>query len=453
MSDDNLESLDNASLRKKCLEYGLPNVPITDTSRKLLIRKLRTAMTGETDDKKKSNRRETIHVTKIPSLVESNANSNTNTDEAPKRPPSRMNRRTIAATSVTSTVDDTTLPESDKTKPITERRRSVRSQVESELNPPAPVIPISQKRKTAVILAEEDEDDEDDVILLEAAEQSEKEIVIPRARRSVSLSKTGVVTTSYSQETVATPPTVNETESESEYDFTSKYASLYEPIARPLAQSQPITRETSYGLSEPKVVMEPDRTLSFRTTSVNRTSIEPEILYNKPLIPGPSVAPGGTSRYSSLGSGYSSSNTASSVTTSSTRRYTSAGGGSGGYGIPTTPAPKYSSMFDDQEENDENQPETPYLSDFARKLERLKAEPLVKGVETPRNVPMKRDTQRFQHSSSIVGRRSTMQTDSSVADSFKNFLFALDRKYKLKRNLSILFVVILILFIYIVFIN
>ncbi|XP_055920288.1 otefin-like [Eupeodes corollae] len=435
MSDDNLESLDNASLRKKCLEFGLPNVPITDTSRKLLIRKLRVAMNGEVDDKKK-NRRETIHVTKIPSLVESNVNAVV--EDAPKRPPSRINRRTIAATSVTSTVDDTSLPESSRPEPITERRRSVRAQAETEA--PAPVIAVSQKRKTAAVLAEEDEDD-DDVILLEAAEQSEREIIIPRGRRSVSLSKTGVVTTSYSQETVAAPPpppTVNETESESEYDFTSKYASLYEPIARPLTQSQPLMRDTSYGLSEPKVVVEPDnQTLSFRTTSVNSMSIEPEKVYNKPSLPA-------ASRYSSLGSGYSS-NTASSITTSTTRRYTS-----GGYGTTNTPAPKYSSMYDDQEENDENQPETPYLSDFARKLERLKAEPLVKGAETPRNVPMKRETQRFH--SSISGRRSTMQTDS-VADSFKNFLFALDRKYKLKRNFSILFVVILILFIYIVFIN
>lgn len=429
MSDDNLESLDNASLRKKCLEFGLPNVPITDTSRKLLIRKLRVAMNGEVDDKTKKNRRETIHVTKIPALVDTNAPTAAaaSTEEAPKRIPSRLNRRTIAVTSVTSTVDDQSLSSSAKPQVITERRPSgLRTQAE---NPVA----VSQKRKTATVLAEEEEEDDDDVILLEAAEQGEKEIVIPRARRSVSLSKTGVVTTSYSQETVAAAPTtVNETESESEYDYTSKYANLYEPISRPLTQSQPI--QTSYGLSEPRI--EPDRFLGFQTTSVNRTSIEPDLTYNKP--PQSSVA----SRYSSLGSGY----TETTNTTTTNRRYTS-----GGYGTASGSTTKYSSLYDDHEENDENQPETPYLSDFARRLERLKAEPLVKGIETPRNAPMKRETQRF-HSGTISGRRSTLPNDS-VADSFKNFLFALDRKYKLKRNFSILFAVILVLFIYIVFIK
>lgn len=428
MSDDNLESLDNASLRKKCLEFGLPNVPITDTSRKLLIRKLRVAMNGEVDDKTKKNRRETIHVTKIPALVDTNAPTAApaTTEEAPKRIPSRLNRRTIAVTSVTSTVDDQSLSSSAKPQVITERRQSgLRTQAEN-------TVPVSQKRKTATVLAEEEEEDDDDVILLEAAEQGEKEIVIPRARRSVSLTKTGVVTTSYSQETVAAAPkTVNETESESEYDYTSKYANLYEPISRPLTQSQPI--QTSYGLSEPRLTVEPDRFLGFQTTSVNRTSIEPDLTYNKPS------QPSAASRYSSLGSGYKETIN----TTTTNRRYTS-----GGYGTASGSTTKYSSLYDDQEENDENQPETPYLSDFARRLERLKAEPLVKGIETPRNAPMKRETQRF-HS---AGRRTTMPNDS-VADSFKNFVFALDRKYKLKRNFSILFAVILILFIYIVFIK
>lgn len=447
MSDDNLESLDNASLRKKCLEFGLPNVPITDTSRKLLIRKLRAAINGDTDDKKK-NRRETIHVTKIPSLVEANATTNSNAEETvPKRPPSRVNRRTIAVTSATSTTtDDSALAssaETNKAQTVTERRRSVRPQ--AEIDVPPPVIPVSQKRKNAVLAELENEDeDEDDVILLEAAEASEKDIVIPRARRSVSLSKTGVVTTSYSQETSSTidpPPTVHETESESEYENTSKKFSsnVFDPVfaKRPLAQSIRRDIPTSYGFSEPSLS-------SFGTSIINQSSDESGQIYNKP-----SLQSTASSRYSTLGSGYPSLSSSSSIvntSTTTTRRYTS-----GAASIPTLT--KYSNMFDDHSENDENKPETPYLSDFARKLERLKAEPLVKGVDTtPRNIPIKRETQRFHHTSSIASRRNTMQSDS-VSESFKNFLFALDRKYKLKRNFSILFVLILILFIYIVFIN
>lgn len=46
--DDKLESLDNFAIRAKCKEYGLPNVPVTDSSRQVLIRRLRACMEQST---------------------------------------------------------------------------------------------------------------------------------------------------------------------------------------------------------------------------------------------------------------------------------------------------------------------------------------------------------------------------------------------------------------------
>ncbi|KAH8359555.1 hypothetical protein KR093_007420 [Drosophila rubida] len=72
MSDlPNLDSLSNKELHAKCLQYGLPNIPVTDTSRKVIQRRLRAAMLDGPKSsknaaaaKKKTTRRETIHSSK-----------------------------------------------------------------------------------------------------------------------------------------------------------------------------------------------------------------------------------------------------------------------------------------------------------------------------------------------------------------------------------------------------
>lgn len=42
-----LETLNNKELHRKCMEYGISNVPVTDSTRKLLLRRLKAAITGK----------------------------------------------------------------------------------------------------------------------------------------------------------------------------------------------------------------------------------------------------------------------------------------------------------------------------------------------------------------------------------------------------------------------
>lgn len=45
---DNLELLSDDDLKRRLLQYGFPNLPITSTTRKVLIKKLRNFMNTET---------------------------------------------------------------------------------------------------------------------------------------------------------------------------------------------------------------------------------------------------------------------------------------------------------------------------------------------------------------------------------------------------------------------
>lgn len=48
-----LETLNNKELHRKCMEYGISNVPVTDSTRKLLLRRLKAVITGKPTTTKK----------------------------------------------------------------------------------------------------------------------------------------------------------------------------------------------------------------------------------------------------------------------------------------------------------------------------------------------------------------------------------------------------------------
>lgn len=64
---DNLEQVSDDELRRRLLQYGLPNLPVTSTTRKILIKKLRLIM----DSEKTKLRRETATATRYSSDEES----------------------------------------------------------------------------------------------------------------------------------------------------------------------------------------------------------------------------------------------------------------------------------------------------------------------------------------------------------------------------------------------
>ncbi|XP_039953769.1 otefin [Bactrocera tryoni] len=395
---DNLESLSNADLRKQCIKHGLPNVPITDSSRNILIKKLRASLSGSpASQTKKTPRRETIHVTKT---TEPAIESKEVKAEPERRTPSRgANRRTFAGTPTF----DSQKPYENQTSenltpaPIGARRRSTR---DHEI-PPSQKEQKSTKTYNPVVILESDEEDQDLLLAAEQMEQRSKPSlareeanVRSRSSRSVSLSKTGVVTTSFNQPTV-------------------------QPIAEEVPQI-PIRREVTESISHE--IYKPQISANSGRFSLHSNLMQPNIgigLNKDRDVP------------NTLHSRYST-NTLSS----------------GLYSSKATPL--YTEQSDDNEETEGF--ETPFLSSFARNLERIKTDGVVLnkpssvgGTDIGREYVSPRPLQPSRRYE-ITGRRPTKV---SVTDSFRQLLIALDRKYNLRLYLVLVTVFLIMAFIFV----
>lgn len=405
---DNLESLSNADLREQCKLFGLPNVPVTDTSRKILIRKLKLAMEGPANgEKDKTKRRETIHVVNVtkPAVKDPEPEPVRKLDTSR----SAGRRTTIAATNTSFSTSSSVDPE-----PVgkVDRRRSSRYSSTSSETAKKPIE--VAKRKTAIL---EEDSDEDDLILIEAtktAEKVHKETTPSRTKaapsqesrerrsRSASLQKSPTVTTSYQKDV---PSTVHETdESGTDNEVLTQKQNVYK-----------------YDAAKP-----------FVPTNIERQS------YYKPAAP-LNVS---SSRYSTLGTTSTIRN--SNLTTASTvtsglgtsnlsRRYT------------TGVTHKY-----EEDDNDEDPAveigggNTPYYSDFTRRLERLKNEQLNLSGKKEREYSSQRDV--IVPTSRAYPRR---QTSNAPNDGVSGFFDNLDRKYQIKNKLLIILAVFVLLTVYI----
>lgn len=164
---EKLEQLSNNQLREELKKLGLGNFPVTDTTRKLLIKKLFNALEGKSAPAK--TRRETVHVPKIVDDSESDRETNNTT----KTKTISNRRATIAAQPAVKEV---------KQKPVAEPVKPGRT---------TPLLSTNNTviTKTIEITAENSDDD-----------QFTKNIHPVRNRRtsrSPSLGKSTVVTTSY----------------------------------------------------------------------------------------------------------------------------------------------------------------------------------------------------------------------------------------------------------------
>lgn len=81
---DEIDSLTDAQLRQRCVQYGFPNVPVTSTTRKILIKKIRNYLKEE----KSKRRRQTSYVTTYSS----------DEDAEPKTPNARRRARATEIT-------------------------------------------------------------------------------------------------------------------------------------------------------------------------------------------------------------------------------------------------------------------------------------------------------------------------------------------------------------------
>ncbi|XP_017044795.1 otefin [Drosophila ficusphila] len=409
---DDLDSLSNAEIRAKMLAQGLPNIPVTDSSRKVLVKRLRASLGGQASpaaSPKKSNRRETL--APAPSAP---AAASTPVDklDGNKVAPATKARRTIAATEAkeaerrrpeepVAARKPTVAAAAPAPAPIQTRRTSTSTSAEQRVVEPvkkrAPVIIEEEPQRglkvdSLIVLESDDEEDEE---LAQAANLVEQQHA---ARERLSkLTSSGITNYEYKSQTVAPPR-----------------RPVYEPPVVPAPAPAP---------------------LGPSARSQVTSSVRPQVTSSARSYDYLSNPAGG--RYSSY-------------VRTATQGYVTAE-------APSVSAPSYTSNYQRtyaNELSDDNEAEdAQYESTFAQQLARLRAEKI-----GDRSSPYSRRTL-ASGSSSGTGtlgfepraRRSLRSDDNSVSEAFNRWWNSLEQKYHIKSKLFILFVVLLLIGVYCIF--
>lgn len=436
---DNLDALSNAELRAQMVAQGLPNIPVTDSSRKVLVKRLRASLGGNpalpaaaASPKKAASRRETLQPAP-------------QADKVDAQVPSKGARRTIA-----SALNDT--EERRPSKPVatvaaapkaaapiqtrrasnTERREVVnvvkKPETIAEESAPkaAPKVaprPVPreapraatqtapQQRKVentlevnSLIILESDEEEDEQLAL--AAQTAEDQYKL-KPIKPKSLTATATATHSY----VSKP--------------------LYQIPDPPVlaAQARPVLEQ-------------PQRPIQLQRANLPSSSSYDYASSSYGTATGISSRSG---RYTS----YTTSSTAlpNYITTSSAAA-SSAAPSSTSY-LRRSPPRTYANEFSDDTADDDAADSAPlstkFESDFARKLATLRAERI-----GDRSSPYNRRTIASTGSNyEPVARRSLRpENTDNVSVAFRRWTVSLDRKYNLKAKLFILFVLLLIYLVY-----
>lgn len=415
---ENFDDLTNDQIRLKLLEFGLPNIPVTSTSRKVLIKKLK----NHVENANSKVRRETIHVAKY--------SSDEDVEEQPVKkaqPKKEVNRRatiggSAAKLSQTLPVMPQLPPPSkppavEKTVDAGSKRRSGRLTPVLSKDDATPVV-VAPKEPMII----ENSDDEDDVPLTQVKTRDRKS-----KSKSPSLSRAEMVTTSYIHQKAET------------------------------AAKTAIPEE-----------MEIDLTESTDDVMVEPVEEEPEPLPKS--LPKPVVCPPGIPYHESR-----FNSTTSSITS---KRTTIGGTGpsasealSSSFGRPsmatTTTYTSFSSPAPKQREDLKLDPtDSPYLSEFTKRLSRLKAESQG-GVTRDYSV---RRTIGSSYASPVAttgggsdyvqsrlaaarGQKSAMATDGKgeIRASLRQVILALDQKYSFKKLFYTLIVILIVVFLFVFF--
>ncbi|TDG51797.1 hypothetical protein AWZ03_001857 [Drosophila navojoa] len=419
---DNLDSLSNAELRARMLAQGLPNIPVTDSSRKVLVKRLRASLGGNAalpagSPKKSNARRETLQ----PAAVSASAATTSagQVDKPDAAPAASKARRTIAVNPSDAKEDERrrqqqqpvskpqAVPEAVtvakpvpvKAAPIqsrrisnSERREQPKERIARKPEPIAEEPTVANQRESEepllvnslIVLESDDEEDEQ---LAQAAQDAEDQY--SEHNRQIGSNP--------KPRSKLTATTVNT------HDYVAKplYPSLQ---PKPLEQ-----RRLKLVYEDAPSPIQPRATLG-ATSTTNSFEYRPA-----------------TGRYSSYISSPAQSYTTAA---SSTPGHSSSS-------IRRSPPRTYSNEFSDDAAEEDGQG-VKFESDFARSLARLRAERIGdRGASYRRSVP----------ASSITtgGRRSLRQEQASSLNALARSWRTLDNKYKLKSKLFIL-IVLLVLF-------
>ncbi|XP_053688015.1 LEM domain-containing protein Bocksbeutel-like [Sabethes cyaneus] len=398
-----LEDLTNEQLQKKLQEYGLVNMPVTQTTRAVLIKRLKKKV-EETDSKV---RRETVHVVKYSSDEDSEKTEAVNDKKSQKKEPNR--RATIGVSAAKLSKDLPVLPKLPPPKPVvTEKPIEV-----SQKRRSGRVTPVQQNNKdTAAAVPKEpmiveDSDDDEDLPLTQLQRRD-------RSSKSPSLSRAETVTTSYVHQVEITskPPIVEEmevdlTESVDESEKEPEQEPYRRPVVTPSRESRLMGGSSTITSTRTTIAGTPGLSLNRPqpelSTSFGRPSMATSYNYNSPL----------------------------------------------------------------REERKLDPSDSPYLSEFTKRLSRLKAE--TAQINASREVPMRRtmvpsyaSTSRTSDGSSDYVRLPTAvrgRYDSKGAAtgkgelraSLRQVILSLDQKFPIKRIFYLLIVAMIVIFLFVFF--
>lgn len=424
---DNLDSLSNAEIRAQMVAQGLPNIPVTDSSRKVLVKRLRASLGGNAaspaaaaSPKKASSRRETLQPAAQVDKVDAARDANV---------PSKA-RRTIATT-LNETEERRSKPvaavtAAPKAAPIqsrrasnTERREVVNivkkpEPIAEETIKPAPRVAQQTASASAPISVPKQRNLENtlevnSLIILESDEEEDEQLA--QAVQNVE--------DLYKVKTVKPKP------------LTATTTTTHSYVSKPL-----------YQLPDPPVVA-PQRPVleqQKRPAQLSRPNLPSS--YEYPSTSGSATGIASRSgRYTSYTSSaipsYTSSSAAVAAPSSATSSY-----------LRRSPPRTYVNEFSDDTADDDAGDSAAlgvkYESDFARKLAKLRAERI-----GDRSSPYNRRTIADPgYNYEPVARRSLRPDSVNVSVAFRRWIASLDRKYNLKAKLFILFVLLLIYLVY-----
>ncbi|EDV49749.1 uncharacterized protein Dere_GG17352 [Drosophila erecta] len=249
-----LDTLGNKELLAKCLEYGLPGVPVTDSTRSVIIRRLKAAITGvplnksKSASKKATPRRETVHGSQV----------TTPTSEPVRRTPGRS----------------AGLTKTNNNKISEQSRRTIAYGLDNTS------ISGRSVQTTTTVSDVGSQSEDDDYYMVDSPGLKYAQDQGPR--RSVSLTKSGVLTTSYTRE--VDQPLYEQEDIPRSYTYERPHvpaATLhtlptYEPRIEPSSY-----RRTDLGFSRPLLTQ----------TNLNSTSYQEVSAFNPKV---PSVSPRNT---------------------------------------------------------------------------------------------------------------------------------------------------------------
>lgn len=367
---EEIDQLNDEQLRLRLSQYGFPNLPVTDTTRKVLLKKLKNAIGNESA----KNRRETVAVSKFSS------------DEEPEKDDRKnktASRRATVAVTTTPSVKKLANGRAE-TPTKTPSRRTSRAT-------PAKQEPVAVAAKTL------QEDSDDDVIELPVKRRSTSRTTTP------TLGKSDTVRTSYK----TTVDVVEEKDGEDSSNVDEP--SIEEELLPPPRKPSPIVAQTS-------------RRKTFTTSSSSfSTNLPEKTTTSKFSIPAMST----------------------STSTSYTRR--------GTYNF---------SQPEDEEPIELDESNTPYLSNFAKRLSTLRAEPLDAGLDKYKSDYKSTYTQP-EYKSSYVQPTYTYKTQvaptskparkSGLMKDLGQIYDSLDRQYNFRNILYMILIVMIVVAIYVFF--